>query len=308
MPETELKTIIAKTSGERLDTYLSRQLPELSRSRIQNMIRDGLITVDSRLVKTGFSLQGEESIDVRIVSEVPIAAQPEEIPLNIIYEDKDIIVVNKPQGLVVHPAPGHADGTLVNALLHHCTDLAGVGGALRPGIVHRIDMNTSGLLVAAKNDAAYRGLSKQWQAHDITRIYHAILYGTIQEERGSIDAPIGRHPRERKKMAVEPRHGRDAITHYLVLERLPFVNCTYTELKLETGRTHQIRVHMAQLGHPVVGDDTYGRRKGKYKLNGQALHAKILGFCHPISGEKLFFDSKLPGCFSQLLDEMRTPQ
>ncbi len=291
----------------RLDAILTGLLPELTRSRIQQLIREGLITVGGRQVKTGYSLQAGEAVRVIIPEQVPARAEAEDIPLAVVYEDQDIIVVNKPQGLVVHPAAGHHEGTLVNALLHHCGDLAGIGGVLRPGIVHRIDKDTSGLLVAAKNDRAYLGLTGQWRQHAIERRYHAILQGVISEERGSIDAPIGRHPRDRKKMAVEPEHGRPAVTYYQVLERLPFANATYSELKLETGRTHQIRVHMAHLGHPVVGDQVYGSRKQAYDLAGQALHAKVLGFHHPISGEWLLFDSPLPPYFQALLTAMRLP-
>jgi len=303
---TERREIIAGRAG-RLDAVLAELLPELSRSRIQNLIREGLITVAGRRVKTGYALQGGEIVRLILPEEAPARAQAEDIPLAIVYEDHDIIVVNKPQGMVVHPAAGHRDGTLVNALLHHCGDLAGIGGVLRPGIVHRIDKDTSGLLVAAKNDAAYLGLSSQWRVHGIERRYHAILQGLISEDNGSIDAPIGRHARDRKKMAVEPGRGRPAVTYYQVLERLPFANATYVALRLETGRTHQIRVHMAHLGHPVVGDQVYGSRRQPYALQGQALHAKVLGFHHPLSGEWLRFDSELPQYFQELLAWMRQP-
>ena len=299
------ETLIAAAAG-RLDVYLAAETGA-TRSRIQNMIRSGGVLVDGETVKTGYALQGDEEITLLWEEAAPIAARPQDIPLDIVYEDADLIVVNKPQGMVVHPAPGHVDGTLVNALLFHCRDLAGVGGALRPGIVHRIDMNTSGLLVAAKNDAAYSGLVKQWKTHDIERRYHALLDGMITEADGTIDAPIGRDPCDRKKMAVEPQHGREAITHYQVLERLPFAGATYAEMRLETGRTHQIRVHMAYLGVPVLGDAVYGKRKQRYDLAGQALHAKVLGFRHPISGRDLLFESELPAYFSDLLAELRRP-
>lgn len=298
---------VQAAQGGRLDAVLAAQLPDLTRSRIQQLIREGLITLGGRQVKTGYALQGGELISVNIPEQAPARAAAEAIPLDIVYEDTDIIVVNKPQGMVVHPAAGHHDGTLVNALLHHCGDLAGIGGVLRPGIVHRIDKDTSGLLVAAKNDAAYLGLTSQWRRHDIIRRYHAILQGVISEAEGSIDAPIGRHPRDRKKMAVEPVHGRNAVTRYQVLERLPFANATYTELTLETGRTHQIRVHMAHLGHPVLGDQVYGNKKNPWRLTGQALHAKVLGFKHPISGDPLLFESGLPAYFQALLAELREP-
>ena len=300
-------TIDQDGQDQRLDIYLATLYPEFTRSRLQNMIRDGQITVNGGHVKTGYKLQAHDHVLLQIVEAAPARSEAEDIPLDILYEDKDIIVVNKPQGMVVHPAAGHPDGTLVNALLHHCGDLSGINGVVRPGIVHRIDMDTSGLLVAAKNDAAYLGLTGQWRMHDIERRYHALLSGIIPEDRGTIDAPIGRHPRDRKKMAVETKNGRNAITHYRVLERLPFANCTYTEMTLETGRTHQIRVHMAHLGHPVVGDKTYGWRKQKYDLAGQALHAKVLGFRHPITGEPMRFEAPLPEYFQLLLEEMRKP-
>ncbi|MDO4731943.1 MAG: RluA family pseudouridine synthase [Bacillota bacterium] len=308
MIDKNIELTIKETSqGQRLDVFLAEQYEEFTRSRIQNMIRDGLVIVNGGTVKTGYRLQAGDQLQLIFVEDAPARSVAEDIALDVVYEDVDIIVVNKPQGMVVHPAFGHAQGTLVNALLHHCGDLAGINGVLRPGIVHRIDMDTSGLLVAAKNDAAYLGLTAQWKTHDIERRYHALLHGIIPEDRGSIDAPIGRHPRERKKMAVEPKNGRNAITHYRVLERLPFSACTYAEMRLETGRTHQIRVHMAHLGHPVVGDKTYGRRKERYQLAGQLLHAKVLGFKHPIHGESLRFESPLPDYFQQLLEEMRMP-
>ena len=299
----------ASQAGSRLDLYLSGQRPEFSRSRWQTMIRDGEVLVNGRTVKTGYKLEAGDELTVNMREARPMAARAEEIGLDVLYEDKDIIVVNKPQGMVVHPAAGHYEGTLVNALLHHCGDLSGVGGVIRPGVVHRIDKDTSGILVAAKNDAAHLGLSAQWRVHSIKRVYHAILHGLITESSGDIDAPIGRHPRDRKKMAVETKNGKDAITHYQVLERLPFAQCTYTQLQLETGRTHQIRVHMAHLGYPVVGDPLYGPKRSPYlkQLQGQALHAKVLGFNHPVSGEYLEFDSPLPAYFQQLLQEMRQP-
>lgn len=300
---------VVENCGARLDVYLAELLPEYTRSRIQNMIKDGDVLVNDSTVKNGFKLSPGDQIKVIPREPVSMAATAQDIDLDILYEDKDIIVINKPQGMVVHPAAGHYEGTLVNALLHHCGDLSGVGGVIRPGIVHRIDKDTSGILVAAKNDAAHEGLSAQWRAHSIKRIYHAILHGMIAENQGVIDAPIGRHPRDRKKMAVETKNGKNAVTHYQVLERLPFAQCTYTQLELETGRTHQIRVHMSHLGYPVVGDPVYGPKKSPYlrRLNGQALHAKVLGFDHPISGEYIEFDSELPAYFKNLLEEMRMP-
>ena len=306
----KVSSFTVSDGGQRLDVFLTESLPEYSRSRLQSMIKEGEITVNGRTVKAGFKLSAGDQIMLQHREVVPMEAAAQDIGLDIIYEDKDIIVINKPQGMVVHPAAGHYDGTLVNALLHHCGDLSGVGGVIRPGIVHRIDKDTSGLLVAAKNDAAHIGLSAQWKVHSIKRVYHAILHGMIAENCGDIDAPIGRHPRDRKKMAVEPKNGKPAITHYRVLERLPFAQCTYTQLELETGRTHQIRVHMSHLGYPVVGDPLYGPKKSPYlkRLNGQALHAKVLGFEHPITGKYLEFDSDLPDYFRELLAEMRSPQ
>ncbi len=288
---------------KRIDTYLAQQLPDLSRSRIQSLLKQGLITVDDKMVKPSCELWGGERITLLIPEDKPLELKAQALDLDILYEDSDIIVLNKPQGMVVHPAAGHYEGTLVNALLHHCTDLSGINGVIRPGIVHRIDKDTSGLLVAAKNDAAHLGLTAQWKGHKIKRIYHAILHGIIGEPAGIIDAPIGRHARERKKMAVQAGKGRQAITHYRVLER--FSQFTYAELKLETGRTHQIRVHMSYLGHPVAGDPLYGPKKSKLHLNGQLLHAKVLGFKHPRSGQWLEFDSELPAYFQQFLEELR---
>ena len=301
---------VVDNGGARLDVYLTELFPEYTRSRLQNMIKDGDVLVNGASAKSGLKLSTGDQISVIQREAVSMAATAQDIDLDILYEDKDIIVINKPQGMVVHPAAGHYEGTLVNALLHHCGDLSGVGGVIRPGIVHRIDKDTSGILVAAKNDAAHEGLSAQWRVHSIKRIYHAILHGMIVENKGDIDAPIGRHPRDRKKMAVEPKNGKNAVTHYQVLERLPFAQCTYTQLELETGRTHQIRVHMSHLGHPVVGDPVYGPKKSPYlrRLNGQVLHAKVLGFNHPISGEYMEFDSALPIYFQQLLEEMRMPE
>jgi len=305
MAETKRIYIDQGCQGQRLDVYLSGLYPEYSRSHIQNQIREGLILVDGQQVKSGYKLAGGEFVAWEEREIQPMRAQAENLALNICYEDSDIIVVNKPQGMVVHPAVGHREGTLVNALLHHCGDLSGINGVIRPGIVHRLDKDTSGLLVAAKNDAAHLGLTAQWQGHQITRVYHALVEGIIAEDRGSIDAPLGRHKRDRKKIAIDPYHGKNAVTHYRVLERFAAAHKTYLELKLETGRTHQIRVHLAHLGHPVLGDSAYGRKKQKLPLRGQALHAKVLGFKHPTSGEYLEFGSPLPDYFQQLLMQFR---
>lgn len=292
--------------GKRLDMFLAERYREYSRTFIQNMIKKGAVLVNGFQVKTGYKLGINDIITWKMEDAVPLEAQAESIALDILYEDSDIIVVNKPQGMVVHPAAGHRQGTLVNALLYHCQDLSGINGVIRPGIVHRIDKDTSGVLVAAKNDGAHLGLIAQWKGHHITRVYHALIQGMVTEDKGSIDAPIGRHPRNRKKMAVEPVHGKTAVTRYQVLERFSTADATYLELTLETGRTHQIRVHMDYLGHPVLGDPVYGRKRERYPLDGQVLHAKILGFCHPLTHEYLEFDSPLPDYFQQLLAQFRT--
>jgi 23S rRNA pseudouridine1911/1915/1917 synthase len=305
MTETRKINTDSACKGQRLDVYLSSLNPAYSRSHIQNQIREGQILVDSGQVKSGYKLAGGEMITWAEQEVRPMRAEAEDLALDVLYEDKDIIVVNKPQGMVVHPAAGHRDGTLVNALLHHCGDLSGINGVIRPGIVHRLDKDTSGLLVVAKNDAAHLGLTAQWQGHQIARIYHALVEGIIAEDRGSVDAPLGRHKKDRKKIAIDPYNGKNAITHYRVLERFAAAHKTYLELTLETGRTHQIRVHLAHLGHPVLGDTTYGHRKQIIPLTGQALHAKVLGFKHPTSGEYLEFDSQLPEYFQQLLAQFR---
>ena len=305
MEEVRELTVTAEGAEQRADAYLTGLFPEHSRSYFQNLLRSGDITVNGKTVKTGYKLSAGDIISWQQREAAPMRAVAEDIALDVLYEDGDIIVVNKPQGMVVHPAAGHSEGTLVNALLHHCGDLSGVNGVIRPGIVHRIDKDTSGVLVAAKNDEAHLGLTTQWSGHNITRVYHALLHGIIPEDKGTIDAPIGRHPRERKKMAVETAHGKNAVTHYRVLERFATADATYVELRLETGRTHQIRVHMAHLGHPVIGDPVYGRRKEPYQLNGQALHAKVLGFKHPVTGKYMEFDSELPAYFQALLAEFR---
>ncbi|MCL2496963.1 MAG: RluA family pseudouridine synthase, partial [Clostridiales bacterium] len=267
--------------------------------RLQALIKEGAVTVDGRPAKPSLILTGGERVVVAFPPAQPAELAAEDINLNIVYEDADILVVDKPQGMVVHPAAGHSSGTLVNALLNHCQDLSGINGVARPGIVHRIDKDTSGLLVVAKHDAAHMGLARQWQGHNIKRLYHAVLHGVMSENAGMIDAPLARHPRERVKMAVEPLRGRQAITHYRVMQR--FTAHTYAELRLETGRTHQIRVHMAHLGHPVVGDRVYGSKKNRPELAGQALHAMLLGFTHPMKDQYMEFSSPLPDYFLTLL-------
>ncbi len=298
-----LKILQVNQHNIRLDVYLATQLNQLSRSHLQTLIKNGSVLVDGVAVKPSYILNDGEKISIEVDEPKPLLVEAEDIELDIYYEDSDIIVVNKPQGIVVHPAAGHHNGTLVNALLHHCSDLSGINGVIRPGIVHRIDKDTSGLLVVAKNDLAHLGLVKQWRGHQIKRVYHGIVQGVISENAGIIEAAIGRHPRQRKKMTVDPNKGKMAITHYKVLER--FAKYTFIECELKTGRTHQIRVHMSHLGHPLVGDPLYGSRKQQFNLDGQVLHASTIGFNHPINGQYLEFTSPLPDNFQQLLAQLR---
>lgn len=288
----------------RLDKFLTEKLPEMSRSHIQKLIRDGNVTVNEKTVKANYKVSLGEIVEIDIPEPECLDIVPENIPLDILYEDDDILVVNKPKGMVVHPAPGHYSGTLVNAIMFHCKEnLSGINGVLRPGIVHRIDMNTTGSLLICKNDKSHRFLAEQLKEHSITRKYHAIVYGNLKEDSGTIASPIGRHPVERKKMSTKSKNGRPAVTHYQVLER--FGNFTYIECQLETGRTHQIRVHMSSIGHPILGDDLYGPSKCPYTLDGQTLHAKILGIVHPTTKEYMEFDAPLPTYFLDLLEKLR---
>ncbi|MDD2498248.1 MAG: RluA family pseudouridine synthase [Desulfitobacteriaceae bacterium] len=290
-------------TGKRLDIFLVSHLPELSRSRIQKLIKEGEALVNGTAVKPNYTIEMGDEIKISLPEPKELEVKAEEIPFEIIYEDHDLIVVNKPQGMVVHPAAGNWQGTLVNALLYHCQDLSGINGVLRPGIVHRIDKDTSGLLVVAKNDLTHMNLAEQIKAHTITRVYHAIVCGVMAEPAGIIEAPIGRHPVQRKKMAVVLKNGRHAVTRYHVLER--FQGFTWVEVRLETGRTHQIRVHMSYLGYPVAGDPLYGQKKENLGLKGQALHARVLGFHHPRSGEYMEFTAPLPKYFEELLQKLR---
>ena len=266
-------------------------------------IEDGLVKVNGKAVKSSYKLQSGDNVQMSVCEPKDIAIVPENIPLDIIYEDSDIILINKPKQMVVHPAPGHYSGTIVNALMYHCDDLSGINGELRPGIVHRIDQDTTGVIVACKNDKAHRCIAEQLKEHSITRKYHAIVHGNLKEDTGTVNAPIGRHPTDRKKMSTKAPNGRHAVTHYRVLER--FGNFTYIECQLETGRTHQIRVHMSSIGHPILGDEIYGPAKCPYKLQGQTLHAKILGITHPSTGEYIEFDAPLPDYFKDLLNKLR---
>ncbi len=286
--------------NKRLDHFLSENIIEKSRNMLQKLIESGYVTVNNKIEKSNYKTKLRDIISVDIPKNRKLELQGEDIPLDILYEDDDLIVINKPQNLVVHPAPGHYEGTLVNALLNHCGDsLSGINGVLRPGIVHRIDKDTSGILIAAKNDKAHSYLSEQFSAHTITRKYHAIVFGNIAEDSGTINKPIGRDIKDRKKMAVNYKNGKNAVTNFKVLHR--FNGFTLIEAVLETGRTHQIRVHMSDSGHPLLGDKIYGREKQPYKLEGQALHAKILGFIHPKTKEYMEFESELPEYFQKLI-------
>ena len=292
-----------EAAGERLDSFLAARLPGLTRSAAARLIETGQVLVDGKPARKSAKLAGGETVEVTLPDPEPADTLPQDIPLDVVYEDDDVIVVNKPSGLVVHPAPGHPDGTLVNALLHHCGgSLSGVGGELRPGIVHRIDRDTSGLIIAAKNDAAHQALAAQLADHTLARTYEAVVVGALREDGGTVDAPIGRCPSDRKKMAVVP-NGKRAVTHWEVLERFP--GYTYVRCRLETGRTHQIRVHMAHLGHPIYGDTVYGGKKPVPGLTGQCLHAVGLRFVHPRTGETVELSCPLSGEFQALLEKLR---
>lgn len=287
--------------GKRIDKFISDNIAELTRSAVQNIIESEAVAVDGRTAAKNYKIRGSEEIIVNIPDPQPMDAVPENIPLEIIYEDNDLLVVNKPKGMVVHPAHGNYTGTLVNALLYHCGDsLSGINGVIRPGIVHRIDKNTSGLLIVAKNDAAHIHLAEQIKAHSFTREYEAVACGFFKDSEGTIDAPIGRHKTDRKKMCVTAENSRNAVTHYSVVRQ--YGGYAHVRLRLETGRTHQIRVHLAYIGHPILGDDVYGRA---YKgLDGQCLHARKIGFIHPTTGKYLEFTSELPKYFSAVLDKL----
>ena len=296
--------LTADITGERIDRFLCRNLDGLSRSYIQKLLKNENILVNGKSVKPNYKTDADDQIAVQIPDPEPLDITPENIPLDILYEDDDILVVNKPKGMVVHPSPGHYSHTLVNALLYHCKEqLSGINGILRPGIVHRIDMDTTGSLLVCKNDHAHQILADELKEHSITRRYHAIVHGNLKEDTGVINAAIGRHPTDRKKMSTKAVNGRPAVTHYRVLER--FGEYTYIECELETGRTHQIRVHMASIGHPVLGDAVYGPAKCPFKLQGQTLHAKILGIRHPSTREYMEFDAPLPEYFVGLLHRLK---
>ena len=302
-----MEPILLQTSeadaGTRLDACLARAIEDLTRSAAAKAVEDGRVLVNGKAPNKSYKLTGHEQIEFTPEEPAPIDAVPQDIPLDVVYEDDDVIVVNKPSGLVVHPAPGHPDGTLVNALLYHCGDsLSGVGGALRPGIVHRIDRDTSGLIIAAKNDAAHQYLSAQLADHTLARTYECIVGGALREDRGTVDAPIARHPTDRKRMAVVAG-GREAVTHWEVIARYP--GYTHVRCRLETGRTHQIRVHMAYIGHPILGDTVYGAKKEVPGLTGQCLHAVGLRFLHPRTHEVVELSCPLPDEFTRMLQKIR---
>ena len=293
---------IQENQQMRLDKYLAEQFPEHTRSYLQKLIKDGEVLVNGKNVKTGYQLSKGDEVSVNIPEPKELDVEPQKMDLDIVYEDDDVILINKPKGMVVHPAPGHTTDTLVNGLLYHCKDnLSGINGVARPGIVHRIDRDTTGILIVCKNDMSHNSIAAQLKEHSINRRYRALVHGNLKEDTGTVEGAIGRHPIDRKKMSINEKNGKPAVTHYTVLER--FGNYTLIECKLETGRTHQIRVHMASIGHPLLGDEVYATgRKSPYKLQGQTLHAKILGFVHPSTGEYVEVDAPLPEYFQHLLD------
>ena len=298
--------IQAKESGERIDALLARTVADLTRSGAQRLLEDGCVSLDGAAVKKNYKVRAGDRFTVELPPPADLPLIPQALPLDIVFEDEDVIVVNKARGMVVHPAPGHPDGTLVNALLYHCGDsLSGIGGEKRPGIVHRIDKDTSGLLIVAKNDFAHQQLSAQLADRSLSRIYEAVVHGSFREDAGTIDRPIGRHPTDRKRMAVTEKNSRSAVTHWQVLTR--YRGFTHIRCKLETGRTHQIRVHMASLGHPLLGDFTYGAPSPEKGLEGQCLHARCLQFIHPRSGAAIRLESELPPYFRDVLGKLGQP-
>ncbi len=295
--------LTADQAGERVDIFLSRSIENMTRSSAARLLEEGAVLLCGKPVKKNYKTVPGDELEITLSEPEPVEAIPQNIPLDVVYEDDDVIVINKPVGMVVHPAAGHPDGTLVNALLYHCgKSLSGINGQLRPGIVHRIDRDTSGLIIAAKNDLAHQALADQLQDHSLYREYEAICVGNLKDDAGTVNAPIGRHPTDRKKMAIDHKNGRDAITHYTVLGRYP--GYTHIQCRLETGRTHQIRVHMASTGHPLLGDIVYGSKKPYSGLAGQCLHARRLSFVHPRSKERMTIECPLPDWFTQVLTKL----
>lgn len=296
--------ITPEMEDERIDKCICLYMDSLSRSYIQKIIKDGSVTVNGSTVKSNYRVKVEDIVHFIIPPQTEPDIPPQDIPLDILYEDNDILIINKPKDMVVHPAPGHYEGTVVNAVMFHCKNsLSGINGVMRPGIVHRIDKDTTGSLIICKNDEAHNDIARQLKEHSITRKYRAIVHGRISQEEGTVNAPIGRHPTDRKKMAINEKNGKPAVTHYRVLER--YDKFTYIECQLETGRTHQIRVHMASIGHPLLGDTVYCNVKSPYKLSGQTLHAMTIGFAHPRTHNYMEFDAPLPQYFEELLCKFR---
>ena len=306
--KTEIFEVMEEQEGERLDKFLSIIYPDTSRSFFQKLIKDSGILVNDKVEKASYRMSFDDIVTIHFPDAVETTIEPENIPLDILYEDEDLLIVNKPKGMVVHPSAGHFSGTLVNAIMYHCKDsLSGINGEIRPGIVHRIDMDTTGSLIVCKNDNSHVNIAEQIKVHSVNRIYEGIVYGNVKEDEGTIEGAIGRHPIDRKKMAINEKNGKPAITHYKVLER--FGNYTYMQFKLETGRTHQIRVHMSSIGHPLLGDSLYSSGKSNFKnLCGQTLHAKTIGFIHPSKGEYMEFQAPLPEYFEKLLSQLKIKQ
>ena len=305
MQESDMITFAAEADdvGKRIDVFAAENYEELSRSGLKKIIDAGGVTVNNKTVKASYKLRTGDIVTMNIPESVPLEIIPQNIPLDILYEDDDLLVVNKPKGMVVHPSAGHYSGTLVNAIMFHCKDsLSGINGEIRPGIVHRIDMDTTGSLIVCKNDESHVKIAEQIKEHSVNRRYRGIVYGVVKDDEGTINAPIGRHPTNRKKMAINEKNGKPAITHYKVLER--FSNYTYMEFKLETGRTHQIRVHMASIGHPLLGDTVYSSGKSPFKTQGQTLHAMTIGFIHPHTNEYMEISAPLPEYFLKILKSL----
>ncbi len=296
-------SIVSDVENESIDVYITGKFTEMSRSSVQKLIADGMITVNSKSIKANYKLKKDDEINITIPEPEPLDIIAENIPIDIVYEDDDLAVINKPQGMVVHPAPGHYTKTLVNGLMYHLKNLSSINGVMRPGIVHRLDKNTSGMMLVAKNDKSHNFLAKCLKEHSINRIYYALVEGNIRDDNGVVDASLGRSEKDRKKRTVTTKNSKNAITNYWVVER--YGKYTLLKLKLQTGRTHQIRVHMRYIGHPVVGDDIYGSKTNKFGLNGQLLHSKSVGFIHPSTGEYMEFDSELPEYFSEVLRKIR---